>query len=214
MAAAARGFGSARRQHRQRQRGRRQQLRGFCHRRLQQLGAGRSAELPRTDFNVPSQITVSPASPATVWTNDEAYGMSTYGMWLGFIAGDDQLPSEPTAMFQNMVLWNILNAGVVAYHTANVTFDHLLIIGDPYADDRNDVPTFGLDLRRYENFNFVVQNSTIEGERIGVATPNNDSSQAGALKPTIIQNTTLDNYINVLVSPAEDDRPGNGNAVR
>ena len=99
------------------------------------------------------------------------------------------------------------------YYTSNVTFDNLLILNNVAADDRNDVATIGMNLATYNNLHLVVQNSRIEGNRIGIAAPTSDSSLPGDPQPTIVRNTTLKNYINAYVEPVPDNRPNNGNSL-
>ncbi len=166
------------------------------------------------DEQVPGQATAAVLSPATTWVNNEAYGMTTYGLWAAYISGDETLPNQPATLFTNLRLWNTFIAGVDAYHTSNVTFDNLLVLGNEAAQSRNDAGSYGMELQTdYANLNMVIQNSRIEGVRIGIAAPIIDASQAGALRPTIIKNTTLKNYINILVLPTLDGSSGNGNAL-
>lgn len=166
------------------------------------------------DEQQPGQTTSTKLSPATTWLSNEAYGMSTYGLWAAYTLGDNGVPNQPTTLFSDLRLWNIWNAAVNAYHTSNLTFDNLLVLGNKAAQDRNDVGTTGVQLQQsYENLNLVIQNSRIEGVRTGIATALSDASTAGVARPTIIKNTTLKNYINIYVLPALDDRGGNGNAL-
>jgi len=166
------------------------------------------------DTTNPSQTTMAKLSPASTWANNEAYGMTTFGLWAAYISGDDLAANQPTTVFFVLRIWNVWIAAVDEYHTSNVTFNRLLVLGDESAQNRNDQGTFGLALGGdYENHNLVVANSWIEGVRIGLIAPTNDSSDAGAPKPTIVRNTVFKNYINVVVAPPLDDRPGNGNAL-
>ncbi len=159
------------------------------------------------------QTTLGAVNPRAAFSNNEAYGMTTYGLWAAFLYGSVNATLEPDTIIQSLRIWNTLSAGVDMYYSDNVTFDGLTILGSLAAQDRNDVNSDGMDLSTYYNLNLVVQNSRIEGERIGIEAPTSDASLPGAPHPTIVRNTTLKNYINVLVAPAPDNRPFNGNAL-
>lgn len=163
------------------------------------------------DKTAPGGSYVAALSPATTWGSNTAYGLMPQGLWLSYISGSNALPNQPAATFTNMRIWNVHNAGVMAYHTANVRFNNLLIIIDVAAQNTNTAIVWGLNLRAYENYNFIMENSRIEGARVGIGAPTGDASQPGAPVPTIIRNSTLRNYINIMVTPAQDSRPGNGN---
>jgi hypothetical protein len=172
------------------------------------LPAFRGADTTKTGQGV-----VTTLNPAAPFSDNEAYGMSTYGIWLAFISGNDLAPNQPQVTFENLRLWNVFSVDVLEYHTSNVTFDQLLILGDESAQNRNDEGTRGMNLEAYENRNLAITNSRIEGVRYGVIAPTNDASQAGIQRPTIIQNTILKNYINILVTLGLEDRPSNGNSL-
>ncbi len=164
------------------------------------------------DPNQPNQNIVTAMSPDSLWTNNEAYGMSTNGLWAAFISGPYGGP-QPTVLFQDLRLWNISDVGVDMYYTNGVTFDGLLVLADPSTQDVYS-GVVGMFLRTYPNRNLVVENSRIEGAQTGIVSPTADASYAGSLQPTIIRDTTLKNYINILVSPAMDNLDGgNGNAL-
>jgi hypothetical protein len=165
----------------------------------------RGAMTTQSDQTTPAQL-----NPSASFIGNEAYGMSTYGVWLAFISGNNLLPNQPRTTIANMSIWSVLTAGVRAYHTSDVTFDNTLILGDRAAQDRNDTGTRGFDLRYYENRNLIISNSRVEGVRYGIIAPNNDASEPGIRRPTIVNNTILKNYINVLVMPGLDDRPSDG----
>ena len=165
------------------------------------------------DPNQPSQNTLGKVNPTAPWANNEAYGMMTYGLWAAFLYGSVNTTLEPATTFSSFRFWNTFRAAVDMYYSDRVTFDGLLILGSLAAQDRNDVNSLGMDLSTYNNLNLVVQNSRIEGVRIGIAAPSSDASLPGQPRPTIVKNTTLKNYINVLVGPAGDNRPNNGNAL-
>ena len=165
------------------------------------------------DPEQPGQTYVTLLNPSAPFANNEAYGMTTYGLWAAFISGVNTLPDQPAMLISGLTLWNIWNVDAWIYHTSDVTFSGLHIIGDEAAQNRNDVGSTGVELWTYENFNTVIQDSSIVGERYGVLAPKNDASQPGLMQPTVIQNTTFDNYINVVASLALDDRPDNGNEL-
>jgi hypothetical protein len=138
--------------------------------------------------------------------------MSSFGLWIAFVNGEVSLANQPTTLITDFRIWNILHAGVWAYHTANLTFDRLTIIGSLDARDRNDWGPTGMDLKLYENLNLVLQNSRIEGMYWGILAPTVDASTPGTERPTIIRNTDLKNYINIVVSPVRDN-VGTGNSL-
>jgi len=157
-------------------------------------------------------ITVAVNPPAAI-VNNEAYGMSAYGLWAAYINGGNLSPNQPETLFFNLRIWNVLQAGVEMYHTSNVTFRYLKIYGDQAAQNRNDYGTRGMNLPTYENQNLSLYNVRIEGVRIGMVAPRSDASNAGIDAPTLIQNSTFRNYINLFVNPAWDNEPGNGTVV-
>jgi hypothetical protein len=165
------------------------------------------------DPDAAGQTTLGAVNPVAPWSNNEAYGMTTYGLWAAFLYGSVNATFEPNTTFSNFRIWNTFRAGVEMYYSNHVTFDGLLVLGSLTAQDRNDVNSMGMDLSTYSNQNLVVQNSRIEAERIGIAAPTSDASMPGEPQPTIVKNTTLKNYVNVLVQPAYDNRPNNGNAL-
>lgn len=153
-------------------------------------------------------------NPPGEFSNNEGYGRSEHGLWAAYIAGPNEVTNHPTIVLKNLRLWNTgLFVGVVAYHTTNLVFDGLVMLGDPVAQNRNDVGTLAMDLRTYENYGLTMQNSRIENFRIGINAPANDRSTAGTEQPTTVQNTVLSNYINVRVVPADDGRPSVGNSL-
>ena len=165
------------------------------------------------DPAVVGQFNLITLTPAGDWQNDVVYGMTTYGLWAAFISGNSLESSQPNTLFEQLQIWNVWNAGVWLYHTSDVAFDHLLILGDEAAQIRDDFGTMGIAGTTYENLNLVVENSRLEGLRIGIAAPANDASTPGNLQPTIVYNTVLKNYVNVVVQPASDMGPRNGNAL-
>ncbi len=163
--------------------------------------------------HMPGQGYTAELNPPNWFVNNEAYGLSTYGLWAAFASGDNLADNHPTSVLVDLRIWNVFLVGVRAYHTANMTFNGLTIYGDPSAQDRNDVGTYGMHLTTYENRGLQIRNSRIEGMRVGIATPRSDASQAGRPRPTVIQDTSLANYVNILVSPTWDYGTGNGTAL-
>ncbi len=163
--------------------------------------------------NVPGQGIVVTLNAGGFLGDNEAYGMTTYGLWMAFPLGDNLIEGSNLTRITNLRLWNIHHSGIVAYHTNNVYFDKVVILADRSRQDRNDAGTYGMDFQTYENRNLIIRNSRIEGARIGIVAPRNDSSEAGIERPTIIENTTLKNYINIVVFPPNSSRPSNGNSL-
>lgn len=165
------------------------------------------------DKHEPGQGITMTNNRGGLFVNNEAYGMSRYGLWMAYPMGDDLTNSQNSLTIYNTRIWNVYHSGVVAYHSDHVLFDKLLILGDLNAQNRNDSGTNGMDLKQYENRNMIIRNSRIEGVRYGILAPRNDASQAGAEHPTIIENTILKAYINIVVSPAVGNRPSNGSSL-
>lgn len=162
----------------------------------------------------PGQGVSSTFVPARLFVNNETYGLSTYGFWAAYTTGNNLIDAgAPSTTIYNLRIWNVTHSGVVAYHTNKLAFDKLLILGNLAAQDRNHEGTRGMDFQDYENRNLVIRNSRIEGVRYGIMSPRNDGSRAGIDLPTVIENTTLKNYINILVSPPEVDKYSNGNVL-
>lgn len=172
--------------------------------------------LPRfrgADKFVPGQGWLVGTSPSGLFVRNEAYGMSEHGLWMAFPRGDDLIDTASSMTIYGLRLWNIHHAAVAAYHTSAVNFNQLLILGDSFANNRNDTGPYGMDLKAYENRRLAIRNARIEGVYFGIYAPKNDASEAGIERPTVIEDTSLKNYINLLVSPAASNRPGNGNAL-
>ncbi len=139
--------------------------------------------------------------------------MTTNGLWAAYISGHNLLPDHPRTAVVDFRVWNVLSAGIRMFHTSNVTIAYSTFYGDMAAQDRNDSGTSGLHLATVENRDVVVNNSRIEGMRFGIVAPRRDASRPGHDRPTLIQNTRLKNYINILVAPAWDYGPGDGTAL-
>lgn len=162
----------------------------------------------------PGEGVVSTFVPSRLFVNNETYGLSMYGFWAAYITGNNLVDGgAPSTTIYNLRIWNVTHSGVVAYHTNKLAFDKLLILGNLDAQDRNHEGTRGMDFQDYENRNLVIRNSRIEGVRYGIMSPRNDGSRAGIDLPTVIENTILKNYINILVSPPEVDKYSNGNVL-
>ncbi len=152
-------------------------------------------------------------NPATLAFNNEAYGLSAYGLWAAYTSGYNEFPDQPTTLFSGLRLWHIFEVGVMTYHTSNVTFSNLTIYGDWSAQTRNDAGAIGMRLSVYENRDLVIYNARIENFWIGIMAPRADASKAGRERPTLIQNSILQNYVNVLVSPTWDAGGTDGSAL-
>jgi hypothetical protein len=159
------------------------------------------------DMHDPAQTVDGTLTPSTTIMNNEAYGLTPIGLWVAYINGNNLLDGQATTNIFNLHLWNIHFKGVWAYHTTNLLFSGLVILGDVNARDRNDSGATGVDLRLYESLNTRILNSSIQGMYIGIRGPTNDSSQFGSGTPTVVSDTLLSNYVNVLVSPPQEGLP-------
>jgi hypothetical protein len=165
------------------------------------------------DKNEPGQGHEITTSPVGLFENHEAYGLSANGLWAAYFAGPNTKGPESPVLLNNLSIWHVVNAGIVMYHTANVTFDGLTIFGDFAADKRNDTGATGMWLNSYENFDTVIKNSKIEGMRYGIFAPQNDSSDAYGEKPTVVRDSIFRNYYNIFVRPSMESRPSMGNSL-
>jgi hypothetical protein len=145
--------------------------------------------------------------------DNEAYGLTPTGFWAAFINGSNLAPNQSPAIVSDLRLWHIHHFGVTAYHTANLTFNRMTILGSLTARNRNDSGAMGMDLRVYENLGTLITNSRIEGMYVGIFMPSNDSSQFGMGKPTVISNSVLRNYINIQVIPPKEGLPTPTNSI-
>ncbi|MEX2113120.1 MAG: G8 domain-containing protein [Pirellulales bacterium] len=152
-------------------------------------------------------------SPPTLATNNEVYGLSTYGLWAAYTSGNNLLPNQPLTAFVDLRLWHIFSAGVLMYHTGNVTFAKLTIIGDWSAQDRDNTGSIGMRLSTYENRDLVIRDARIENLWIGIMAPRADASNLGHGRPTLIENARLKNYVNIYVSPTWSDSSGEGTTL-
>ena len=158
------------------------------------------------DKTIPGEGINSKVNPPGVFENNEGYGMNRHGMWAVYMSGDNAVENHPTVLIKDLRLWNTgLVSGVVAYHTANLTFDNLLLLSDANAANRPDAGPLGDEFRSIRELGLVIKNSRIEGYRIGIDAPFADASKQGQPRPTVIQDTTLNNYINIRVQPQLDE---------
>ncbi len=160
----------------------------------------------------PAQRVAGDLVPSTLFLNNTTYGWTNFGLWAAYTSGDDLLANQPITLVYNFRAWNVMT-GVWAYHTSKLTFDHVLILGDLKARDRNDSGAVGMDFEPYENYDVVIRNSRIEGMYLGIIAPTDDATQAGVERPTEISTSTLKNYINIVVQPGHDTMPSYGNVL-
>ena len=177
------------------------------------LTLGRLPLFRGADLHDPMQSVDGTLSPATLMVDNEAYGLTPTGFWAAFINGSNLTPNQSPAIVYNLRLWHIHHFGVTAYHTANLTFSRMTILGSLTARNRNDWGAMGMDLRIYENLDTVITNSRIEGMYVGIFMPGNDSSRFGMGKPTVISNSVLRNYINIQVIPPQEGLPTPTNSI-
>ncbi len=177
------------------------------------LKPGRLPLFRGADLHDPMQSVDGTLSPFTLLANNEAYGLTPTGFWAAFINGSNLLPNQSPTMVSNLRLWHIHHFGVTAYHTANLTFNGLTILGSLAARNRNDWGAMGMDLRIYENLGTIITNSRVEGMYVGIFMPSDDSSQFGTGRSTVISNSTLRNYINIQVIPPQEGGPTPTNSI-
>jgi len=113
------------------QRGGRQHLCRVALRQLLQLGPVLLASARGVDKLVPGQGVSTLNNPAGIFEDNEAFGMTDQGLWAAYISGHNTTPNQPLMTFKNLTIWNVLRAGVTVYHTANTTFDGLLVLATP-----------------------------------------------------------------------------------
>ena len=177
------------------------------------LSATRLPLFRGADVHDPEQSIAGDLTPDTLFADNEAYGLTHFGLWAAYIGGNNNLENQPATLVSNLRLWNIGARGVWAYHTARMTFDGLVLLEDLNARNRNDTGVIGMDFRQYENYDLVIKNSRIEGAYYGILTPTNDATQPGIERPTVIESSYLKNYVNIYVSQAQDGLPSYGNVI-
>ncbi len=177
------------------------------------LTPGRLPLFRGADLHAPEESRNGALTPATIMVDNEAYGQTPIGLWAAFVNGSNLLEEQPLTLIEDFRLWHIHAFGVVTYHTANLTFNRLSILGSMAARDRNDTGPMGMDLRIYENLNTVITNSRVEGMYVGISTPANDASHFGTGAPTVISNSVLRNYINLQVIPPQEGLPTATNEI-
>jgi hypothetical protein len=155
----------------------------------------------------------SDLSPPTLMQDNEAYGLSIDGLWAAYITGNNLADNQSQTLIEDLRLWNIHRAAVHMYHTSDVTFSRLAIYGDWNAQERNDTGAVGMRLSTYENRNLVIRDSVIQNYWMGIIAPRADASRPGREKPTIIENSRLHNYINIVVQPSWDDGGTDGSSL-
>lgn len=176
-------------------------------------------ELKLPDFrgaNPTTDSTLTLVNPAGTIDDNEFYGKSKFGLWIAYVSGDNiGAVAPPEVVFEDLTLWHAgLNSFITMYHTANTTFDNLLILSDTDTQTREDSGVVGIDMRVYENINTQILDSRIEGTHRGIIhTPSTFIPFGGALVGTLVDNTVLKNYINVTVLPSKINRVGAGNYI-
>lgn len=150
--------------------------------------------------------TTNRRNPVGVFEDNEAYAMTTYGMWMAFPTGDiDFGTGAELFIIKNSRFWHIANSGVLAYHTMKVVYDGVIMLFDPIANTRKDFGPngFSLAVSHYENFDTVIQNSRVEGGYYAVRAPHWDKSNVYGDNPTVIKDSIFKNHINIwIASPA------------
>lgn len=165
------------------------------------------------DLHDPAQTVDGTLSPSSLLFNNEVYGLTRFGLWAAFINGKNMLPNQSSTYVWGLRLWHIHSRGVWTYHVNNVSFNQVTILGDLNARDRSDTGARGIDLRLYESLNVTINNARIEGMYLGIVAPTNDASQFGSGNPTVIANSVLKNYLNIVVMPPQEGLPAATNAL-
>lgn len=174
-------------------------------------------ELKLPDFrgaNPTTDSTLTLVNPAGTIDDNEFYGKSKFGLWIAYVSGDNiGSVAPPEVVFEDLTLWHAgLNSFITTYHTANTTFDNLLILSDTDSQDREDTGVVGIDMRVYENINTQILDSRIEGAYYGIIHgPATNIRPGEGLVGTLVDNTVLKNHINVTVLPPKAVRVGVGN---
>ncbi len=117
-------------------------------------GTEREPLFPGADVNIAADEADVFNNPAGTISHNEIYGMGQFGLWTAYVTGNNQdTPTQPNVVFDYLTIWNAALRGFVyVSHTANVTFDHMLLLGDQNAYTRADWGAFGVTMDKYETW--------------------------------------------------------------
>lgn len=151
-----------------------------------------------------------------VFANNEAYGMSAYGLWAAYTVGDNNTDHGTSpdyeSVFNKLVMWNTGSFSAAwPYHTNRVTFKDLVILGNTDALNVASFGTRALRLEHYENFNLTISGAHIEGYHTGIELPTSSIFKKGGdtTSGTLIENAYLKNRVNIANSQPEPGSRGN-----
>jgi hypothetical protein len=116
-------------------------------------------------------------------------------------------PDAAPSVIKGLVEWHFAFRGFYGYQTNNLTLDGLVIRGDTANLNlgAQSVPIQGVHFDDYLTRNLTIQNADIQGMETGIQAPiyvGDTGSNPGALADvTTIQNSLLDNVVNIDITP-------------
>jgi hypothetical protein len=148
-------------------------------------------------------------TPLLEFAGNTVYGATKSGMTLWWIGtfGDDFYPDAQVSVVKNFTAWHFSSRAIYGYPVNNVTIDGLVVRGDVSSLANYYVYTTGINFDDYMTRNLVIQNVDIQGMATGINAPFM-VGRVPAMDTTLIQNSFLDNRVNISLSPA---RSVNGN---
>jgi hypothetical protein len=136
------------------------------------------------------------ATPILQFSNNEAYGATVSGMTIWWLATIYHTPQDqtPVSTIKDFHVWHVHGQGFFAYEMNRVTFDGLVVRGDRSL--MSSQSGMGFSANDYFLKDLDIKNADIQGMKYGFI----PSTNSGGGTQTI-ENSYLDNYINVYMNP-------------
>lgn len=165
------------------------------------VGAFRGAD-PRN----PAESLIIGQNPAGILDNNEVYGRTFNGVWISWPSNYRiNVPTE-TLVLSNFRSWNTHGDAIFAEFLHSLLITNARIYGNSnlLANRSNLRASTGINLSDHTANYFVIENSIVDGFKIGIRGSSND---AGTIDTpgTIVRNVQLKNYINVWVETTHGD---------
>jgi surface-anchored protein len=141
-------------------------------------------------------------TPILQFSGNEVYGATSSGMtvwWVGTF-GDNFYSDSKVSTVKNFTAWNIGTRAFYGYPVDNLVIDGATILGDTSWDSNPSNYTQGINFDDYMTRNLVIQNCNIQGMMTGIQAPFM-VGRVATMDTTIIQNCTLDNVVNIDLTP-------------
>jgi PKD repeat protein len=150
-------------------------------------------------------------TPLLAFSGNEVYGASDSGMTLWWIGtyGDTPYADAQVSVVKNFVAWNIGTRAIYGYPTNNLTIDGAVILGDQSLDSNGYNYSQGINFDDYMTRNLVIKNADIEGMTTGIEAPFM-VGRTSTMDTTVIENSYLDNVVNIDITPARSVNGSSG----